>query len=264
MRKRVAIALVIACVLIPFVFAGGQKEPQAKGKIVIGVCMVTFNSPYATAMVKEWPRYCEEKGYGLVLLDSELNVQKEAQNMDTLIGKKVDVIAIVPVDAQGSRAAIKKAVDAKIPVICNNVTVDSPEEIGVRAFAGPSSYLQAQVAAREAIKRKPDANVVMITGTPGYSAAIERETGFTDTIKKEAPKMKMLDIQTGDWMREDTQRVMSDYITKYGKKIQIVYCHDDNMTVGAINALKAAGYTKDNRPIIVSCTAMPDGMEAIK
>ena len=76
--------------------------------------------------------------------------------------------------------------------------------------------------------------------------------------------MKILDVQTCNWSREEAQRVTSDFITKYGKQITMVYCADDNVSVGAVNAFKAAGYTKANRPRFVSLTAMPEFMELIK
>ena len=132
------------------------------------------------------------------------------------------------------------------------------------AFTGPNCYSEAEVVAHEAIRRNPTGRVVMITGTPGYSAAEDRKNGFLDTVMRVAPNMKILDIQSGNWMRDEAQRVMSDFITKYGDQIDIVYSHDDNMTVGVINALKDAGYTADKRPIILSVGAMADGLPAVQ
>jgi len=142
--------------------------------------------------------------------------------------------------------------------------VNDAAQLGVLAYTGPNSYTMAIVVAKEAISRMPTGRVVMITGTPGYSAAEDRKNGFLDTILKQAPNMKVLDIQSGNWMRDTAQRVMSDFITKYGDQIDIVYCHDDNMTVGAINALKDAGYTATKRPIILSMGAMADGLPAVQ
>jgi len=254
----------IACMFLVVFFAMTMVFVGESAAVKIGVASVTFTSPYASAMVKEYERYCKEKGYELIMLDSQLDIQKEAQNIDALMAKKVDIIIVVATDSEGSKAAIKKAINAGFPVMCSNATINDPEQIGIRAYTGPNYYSQAVVAGKEAIKLKKDAKAVMITGTPGYSAAEDRRNGFTDTIAKEAPEFKMLDIQSGDWMREDTQRVMSDFITKYGDEIELVYTHDDNMTVGAINALKAAGYTADKRPFVASIGGMADGLPAVK
>lgn len=253
--------LVVVLVLVAaMVFSSGTGEDRPK----VGIVYVTFSSPYASAMVKGYDKYAKEMDIDMTILDSQLDIQKESANMDSIIAMKPDVIIVAPVDGEGSKAAIKKAISKGIPVICSNVTVNDAAELGVLAFTGPNCYDEAVVVAREAIKLKPDGRVVMITGTPGYSAAEDRKNGFLDTIKKEAPQMKVLDIQSGNWMRDETQRVMSDFITKYGDQIDIVYTHDDNMTVGAINALKDAGYTATNRPIILSIGAMADGLPAVK
>ncbi|MCX6089383.1 MAG: sugar ABC transporter substrate-binding protein [Candidatus Atribacteria bacterium] len=264
MNKKIVLGIVMLSLCFALLLNMTGIASAEEGKVRLGVCMSTFTSPYASAMVKTFKSYCQEKGYDLVILDAQLDIQKEANNIDDLMAKKVNAIMVNAVDSEGSRAALKKAADAGFVVICSNTTVNNPQELGIRAYTGPNCYDEAVTAAKDAIKRNPKANVVMITGTPGYSAAIDREKGFTDTIAKEAPEMKMLDIQTANWMREDTQRVMSDYITKYGDKINIVYVHDDNMTVGAVNALKAAGYTLETKPIIISVGAMADGLPLIK
>lgn len=255
--KRLSL-FVVVLMLFPFVF--GFAAPKAK----VGIVYVTFSSPYASAMVKGYQKYAKEMNIDMTILDSQLDIQKEAANMDSIIAMKPDVIIIAPVDGEGSKAAVKKAISKGFPVICSNVTINDAAKIGVLAFTGPNCYDEAVVVAKEAAKRKPDGRVVMITGTPGYSAAEDRKNGFLDTIKKIAPKMKVLDIQSGNWMRDEAQRVMSDFITKYGDQIDIVYTHDDNMTVGAINALKDAGYTATKRPIILSIGAMADGLPAVK
>ena len=262
MKTKLVILFLFVSLIFSMVLVNGVAFAQ--DKITLGVCMSTFSSPYASAMVKVYRSYCAEKGYELIILDSQLDIQKEANNIDDLMAKKVNAIMVNAVDSEGSRAALKKAADAGFVVICSNSTVNNPDELGIRAYTGPQYYNQAVMAAKVAIQHNPKAKVVMITGTPGYSAANDREKGFTDTIAKDAPEMKMLDIQTGNWMREDAQRVMSDFITKYGDEIDIVYTHDDNMTVGAVNALKAAGYTLENKPFVVSIGAMADGLPLIQ
>ena len=265
----VSLIVFLACLIL---FAPGCRktaEPNlpketAQKKITIGVCMSTFTSPYASATVRELKRYTQEKGYGVIILDSQLDIQREAYNIENLMSRKVDIIIVNVVDSEGSRAALKKAAGTGFAVISSGSTVNRPEVIGIRAYTGSNYYDEAVVAAREAIKRKPDGKVVMITGTPGYSAVIEREKGFTDTISKEAPGMKILDIQSGNWMREEAQTVMSGFITKYGNKIDIVYAHDDNMAAGAVAALKAAGYVLENKPIVLSIGAMADGLPLVK
>ncbi len=262
---RVCLWLAAGCLLAVAAGCGGAETDSAEsGGRTVGVVMSTFTSPYAGAMIREFRRIGDERGLRLLLLDSQLDIRREAQHIDNLAGRGVDVLCVNAVDAVGSRAALRRAAESGIPVICSNSSVDEPEELGVRAYTGADYYQEAVVAAREALRRRPGGKIVMIAGTPGYSAAVERERGFRDTVEKEGPESVILDAQPGNWMREDAQRVMSDFITRYGREIDVVYCHDDNMTAGAVNALKAAGYTREDRPVVVSIGAMADGLELIQ
>ncbi len=226
--------------------------------------MSTFSSPYASATIREFQRYVPQMACELILVDSQLDIQKEASNLDNLMALKADAILVNVVDSKGSRSALRKAAKAGFLVISFNSAVDQPEALGVRAYTGPDCYREAVVAAEVAIRRTRNANAVMITGTPGYSAAIDREKGFTDTIARRAPGIKILDIQTANWMREDAQRIMADFITRYGDTIGIVYSQDDNMTAGAVAALQAAGYTLQNKPLVLSIGAMADGLPLVQ
>jgi ribose transport system substrate-binding protein len=257
--------LTLALAIILSIGGCDSRSPSTgKPKMTLGVSMSTFTSPYASAAVKEFKRFTQEQGYGLIILDAQNDIQREAFNIDNLMAKRVAALLVNTVDSKGSRASLRKAARRGIPVICFNSTVDRPEELGVRAYSGPQYYEQAVSAARVARQHNPDARVVMITGEPGYSAANEREKGFTDTLAREGPGLKMLDIQTANWTRENAQRVMSDFITKFGRDIDIVYSQDDNMTAGAVNALKAAGYQHDHRPFVISIGAMADGLPLVR
>ena len=261
---KALIVFLLFLLIITHIGCGRKAESSKETKIIIGVSMGSFSAPYAAASVKELKRYTQQKGYGLVLLNSDMDILKEANNIDNLMSRKVDAILVNVIDSKGSRVALKKAADAGFIVNCFGSSVTDVEALGIRAFTGPPYYEQGAKAAKAAIESKPDGKVVIVSGTPGYSATRERERGFLDTITKEGLGIKVLDIQSGNWMREDAQRLMSDYITKYGKQIDIVYALDDNMAAGVINALKAAGYTLQNKPLVLSIGAMADGLSLVK
>jgi ribose transport system substrate-binding protein len=252
------------CLAAALLVTGCQPAAIDSDTTTIGVCMSTFNSPYASAAVREFKRYAKEQQIELLLLDSQLDIQREASNIKTLIARGADAVLVNAVDSLGSRAAMKDAAQAGIPVLCFNSAVEEPEALGIRAYTGPRYYDQGVMAARSAAKLQSSGTAVMITGTPGYSAAIEREEGFTDTLRKENPEIRIRDVQTAQWMRENAQRIMSDFITKYGKEIDIVYSHDDNMTAGAVNALRTAGFTPNEKPLVVSIGAMSDGLPLVQ
>ena len=262
--KCLGAVAILACTVAALLAGCGSPASNTADTRTIGVCMSTSTSPYSGAMQRELKRLAGERKINLILLDSQLDIQTEARNIESLVARDVDAICVNAVDAIGSRAALRSAAESDVPVICSNSNVEKPEELGLRAYTGSDYYAQAVVAARQAIQRKPRGNIVMITGSPGYSAAVEREQGFRDTLTAEGQGMAVLDAQPGNWIREDAQRVMSDFITKYGAAIDVVYSQDDNMTAGAVNALKASGYTLETKPVVVSIGAMADGLTLIK
>jgi len=241
------------------------REPARNpNTLTLGVSMSTFTFPYASAAVREFKRYGREKEIDLILLDSQQDIQREDFNLDTLVSRNVDALLVNVVDSKGSRQALKKAAATGLPVLCFNSSVDSPESLGVRGYTGPQYYEQGAMAARVAGRLRSEGKAVIITGTPGYSASHDRKKGFTDTLAHEGLGIQVLDIQTAHWMRENAQRLMSDFIARYGTEIDLVYSQDDNMTAGAVNALRTAGYTPASKPTVISIGAMADGLPLVK
>ena len=241
-----------------------RQQDRDPDTVTLGVSMASFTAPYASALVREFKRYAGEEDFEILLLDSQHDIQREAFNIDTFVSRKVDALLVNVVDSKGSRAALKKAAATGLAVLCFNSGVDSPESLGIRAYTGPQYYEQGAMAARVAGRLDPAGKTVIITGTPGYSPTHDREKGFTETLARESPGVQVLDIQTAHWMRENAQRLMSDFITRYGKEIDIVYSQDDNMTAGAVNALRTAGYTPATKPAVISIGAMADGLPLVK
>jgi galactofuranose transport system substrate-binding protein len=106
-------------------------------------------------------------------------------------------------------------------------------------------------------------NIVELTGTSGSSVAMDRQKGFVDKLKEKAPDMKVIASQTGDFARANGQKVMENLLQSEGDKINAVYAHNDEMAIGAINAIKAAGKVPGKDIIIVSVDGTKDALQAI-
>ena len=135
----------------------------------------------------------------------------------------------------------------------------------VKSFSGPDNITQGARSAEIMCDKFKDmgiettAQVVQITGQPGYTTAIEREKGFDDRLPEVCPNVTVLETQPGDWNREKSQPVMEAFLVKYDE-IDGVYAGDDNMGVGALNAAKAAGA---DGIIFVGATNFAVGYEAM-
>lgn len=200
-----------------------------------------------------------------VVLDAGGDVARQIAQMEDLIQQEVDAIIIWPTNGEAVIPAVRKAHQAGIPVIVTNSNIAEPGFPFVKSFSGPDNITQGARSAEIMCDKfkemgiADEAQVVHITGQPGYTTAIERAKGFDDRLPEVCPNVTVLETQPGDWNREKSQQVMEAFLVKYDD-IDGVYAGDDNMGVGALNAAKAAG--RDGI-IFVGATNFAVGYEAM-
>ena len=200
-----------------------------------------------------------------VVLDAGGDVARQIAQVEDLIQQEVDAIIIWPTNGEAVIPAVRKAKKAGIPVIVTNSNIAEQGFEFIASFSGPNNITQGARAAEIMCDKFKDmgiageAQVVHITGQPGYTTAIERAKGFEDRLPEICPDVSVIDTQPGDWNREKAQKVMEAFLTKYDD-IDGVYAGDDNMGVGALNAARAAG--RDGI-IFVGATNFAVGYEAM-
>lgn len=197
-----------------------------------------------------------------VVLDAGGDVARQISQVRDLIQQQVDVIIIWPTDGQAVVPAVKRAVNAGIPVVVTNSNIAEAGQELIASFSGPNNIQQGAYAAEmmcDQLGGKGD--IVQITGQPGYTTAIERQKGFEDRLPEVCPDVKILDSQPGDWNREKAQRTMEGFLTSFDK-IDGVYAADDNMGVGALNAAKSED--REGEMIFIGATNFAVGYEAME
>jgi len=200
-----------------------------------------------------------------VVLDAGGDVARQIAQMEDLIQQGVDAIIIWPTNGEAVIPAVRKAYQADIPVIVTNSNIAEPGFDFVASFSGPDNITQGARSAEIMCDKftemgiEDEAQIVQISGQPGYTTAIERAKGFEDRLPEVCPNVTLLETQPGDWNREKSQQVMEAFLVKYDD-IDGVYAGDDNMGVGALNAAKAAG--RDGI-IFVGATNFSVGYEAM-
>lgn len=201
-----------------------------------------------------------------VVLDAGGDVARQIAQIEDLIQQQVQAIIIWPTNGEAVIPAVRKAKNAGIPVIVTNSNIAEAGFDFVKSFSGPDNITQGSRSAEimcEKFKEmgiETTAQVVQISGQPGYTTAIERQKGFDDRLPEVCPDVTVLETQPGDWNREKSQKVMEAFLVKYDK-IDGVYAGDDNMGVGALNAAKAAGR---EGIIFVGATNFAVGYEAME
>lgn len=264
MKRILTVLIVLMMAVSGMVFATGDAEATDDGTIVIGHTAnnVGIDSYQTTHDQVFRDTVAALEGVSAIQLDAGGDVALQINQVEDLIQKNVDVIVIWPVNGKAIVPAAKKAFDAGIPVLICNSLIDESGYQYVKGFAGPDTYeegVNAAVGMIEALDG--EGNVVELMGMPGYVTAIRRSEGFQDKIADDAPGIKILATEPTDWNREKATRVMENLLTKY-QNIDGVYVADDNIGIGALNALKEAGRAGDI--VMTSACMFGEGYDAME
>ncbi|RDB06054.1 sugar ABC transporter substrate-binding protein [Runella aurantiaca] len=234
-----------------------EKESGEK-KMVIGVTMLSMQNEFIVNVSDEMEKKAQELGIELITVDAERSALKQIEQVESFIAQKVDAIVMNPCEVEASSPAVTKALAAKIPII----NVNSETSTKPSAFVGSDDVESGRIAMKFiAEKLGGKGNVVMMHGYMGQAAQIKREQGARE-ILKQYPDLKLIAHQTGEWDRAKSMSLMENWIQSYGRDINAVFAQNDEMGMGAVNALTAAGM-KD-KVIVVSIDAIPDALQAVK
>jgi ABC-type sugar transport system substrate-binding protein len=271
-HKRSAVVLTTGMLALGLLTAcgggsGGDTDSGASGseKITMGFAQVGAESGWRTANTKSIQSAADEAGVTLKFSDAQQKQANQIQSIRSYIQQKVDVIAFSPVVESGWDTVLKEAKDANIPVVLTDRAVDSKDTTLYKTFLG-SDFVKEGVKAgewlvKESASATGDVNIVELQGTTGSAPAIDRQQGFKDAIAAD-PKLKIIASQTGDFTRAGGKQVMEAFL-KAHKDIDVMFAHNDDMGLGAIEAIEAAGKVPGKDIKIVTIDAVKDGMQAL-
>ena len=244
---------------------GSDTTKKDDGKITMGFAQVGAESGWRTANTKSVQEAAAAAGIELKFSDAQQKQENQIKAIRSYIAQKVDVIAFSPVVESGWDTVLKEAKDAKIPVILTDRAVDSKDTTLYKTFLGSDFVLEGKKAGEWLTKEyqgKTDTvNIVELQGTTGSAPANDRRSGFADVIKAD-PKFKVIASQTGDFTRAKGKEVMEAFL-KANPKIDVLYAHNDDMGLGAIEAIEAAGKKPGVDIKIITVDAVKDGMTAL-
>jgi simple sugar transport system substrate-binding protein len=260
-RRTLFAALAAASLTIAWPLTG-----YAQKKIVLGFSQIGAESEWRTANTESVKAAAKEAGIELKFSDAQQKQENQIKAIRSFIAQKVDVIAFSPVVESGWDTVLREAKAAKIPVILTDRAVDSKDTSLYVTFMGSDFTEEGRKAGRwlvEKVKGKTgDVNVVELQGTVGSAPAIDRKKGFEEAIKAE-PRIKIIRSQTGDFTRAKGKEVMEAFLKAEGKKINVLYAHNDDMAIGAIQAIEEAGLKPSKDITIISIDAVKGAFEAM-
>lgn len=232
----------------------------------IGFSQIGSESGWRAAETTVTKQEAKKRNINLKFSDAQQKQENQIRAIRSFIAQGVDAILLAPVVETGWDAVLQEAKDAKIPVVLldRNIRTEK-KDLYLTAVTSDQVY-EGKVAGEwlvKAVGNKP-CNVVELQGTTGSSPAINRKKGFDEAIAK-ASNIKVIRSQTGDFTRAKGKEVMESFIKAEngGKSICAVYAHNDDMMIGAIQAMKEAGLKPGKEILTVSIDAVPDIFKAI-
>ncbi|WP_315986508.1 galactofuranose ABC transporter, galactofuranose-binding protein YtfQ [Microvirga sp. Mcv34] len=237
----------------------------AQNKMTIGFSQVGSESGWRAAETKVSKLEAEKRGVDLKISDAQQKQENQIRAVRSFIAQGVDAIFIAPVVSTGWDAVLKEAKDAKIPVVLLDRSIDTKDDSLYLTAVTSDTVYEGKVAGEWLAKATGGkCNVVELQGTVGSSPAINRKKGFDEVVAAN-PGMKIVRTQSGDFTRTKGKEVMESFIKAEGggKNICAVYAHNDDMAIGAIQAIKEAGLKPGTDIKIVSIDGVPDIFKAM-
>ena len=260
-RRRVAPAAAMAVVALLAISAcgGGSNAPTQKK---IGLAISTLNNPFFVTLRDGAQKAATAGGVQLTVTDGANDNAKQADQISTFITQKVDVIIVNPTDSDAVVSSVQKANTAKIPVIA----VDRNSNGGTLASYIASNNVEAgKLGGQQLLKAVPaNAKVAMLIGIPGASAARDRGKGFTDAVADTSINTKgakLVAQQVANFKRDEALNVMQNILTA-NPDLAGVFAQNDEMALGAVQAIKAKGLT--GKVFVVGVDGVDDAKAAIK
>ncbi|GAB3443474.1 ABC transporter substrate-binding protein [Actinophytocola sediminis] len=261
MLKKITIAF--AAVLLTACGAGSSGDTSGDdGTITMGFAQVGAESGWRTANTKSVQEAAKAAGIELKFSDAQQKQENQIKAIRSYVQQKVDVIAFSPVVETGWDTVLLEAKRANIPVILTDRAIDSEDTSLYKTFLGSDFVEEGKKAAEWLLDNATGPQqVVELQGTTGAAPAIDRKEGFEEVIASR-PEVKIVASQTGDFTRSGGKQVMEAFL-RSTPDIDVVYAHNDDMGLGAIEAIKAAGKVPGKDIKIITVDAVKAGMEAL-
>jgi simple sugar transport system substrate-binding protein len=240
-----------------------EVKPEKKYEdLIVGYAQLGAESEWRVANTISIKETAQQLGVELRFLDAQQKQENQIEAIRKFIVQKVDVIGISPIVETGWDEVFQEAKNAGIPIILVDRRATVPDDLYV-SYLGSDFLEEGRNSARVMAKLvNGKANIVELAGTIDSAPANDRYTGFREILKS-YPEMQILDSQSGDFTLARGKEVMAAFLQRYGRKITAVFAHNDDMAIGAIQAIEEFGLKPGKDIKIVSVDAARGAFEAM-
>ena len=271
LRKKLRIMYIIMSILMLMVFlpaCGENDTPQDDPGLLLGFSQIGSESAWRIGNTKDIEDKADEYGISLMFENANQKQENQIAAIRRFIAYKVDVIAFSPIVEDGWDNVLLEAKNAGIPVILVDRDISTEEEGLTACLIGADFYKEGQMAGEYLIRKADElglkeVNIVEITGTDNSTPMRQRQAGFADAIAEDE-RMHVLESVDGDFLKSRGAECMKTLLEKYGDKIDVVYSHNDEMTLGALPEIEDAGYEPGKDIIIISIDGGQEAIDVLK
>ncbi len=246
--------------------SGSADAPAASGdkQLVVGFSQIGAESAWRTANTESIKSAATKHGVDLKFADAQQKQENQIKALRSFIAQDVDVIAFSPVVETGWEPVLTEIKKAGIPVVLTDRAVAVSDDSLYVTFIGSDFVEEGRRAAKWLVEKTGGkATIAELVGTPGSAPAIDRKKGFEEIIAAH-PEMKIIKSQSGDFTRAKGKEVMETFLkSPEGKSINVLYAHNDDMALGAIQAIEEAGLKPGTDIVIVSIDGVRGAFEAM-
>lgn len=261
MKKFFVFILMVGMFTSQMVFANGTSESGSKKQYKVGVSVDTRNEykNLFIAAIEKHPQVLDGT-VKVTIFDAQGDMNKQLNDFETMSASGYDGIIMIPRDTEGGAGAVKIAHDAGIPVIVANARVNSDL---VRAHIISDDVLGGKLEAEALLEQIGDSgNIVQFRGPIGGSGEIDRGKGNAEVLAN-YPNVEIIESQTANWSRAEALTIMEDWLTAHPGEIAGILAQNDEMALGAIQAIKGASLDINDFGV-VGIDGINDALKAVK
>ena len=243
---------------------GNEKKADGQGTLTVGFSQIGAESGWRTANTESIKSEAAKRGIDLKFADAQQKQENQIKALRSFIAQGVDVIAFSPVVETGWEPVLREIKAASIPVILTDRAVDVSDDSLFTTFIGSDFVEEGRRAGNWVVKATGGkGNIAELQGTPGSAPAIDRKKGFEEVLAKN-PDLKIIKSQSGNFTRAQGKEVMEAFLkSPEAKSINVLFAHNDDMALGAIQAMEEAGIKPGTDILVISIDGVRAAFEAM-
>lgn len=269
-KRLKGLTILVSCLSLIFPVSACKKNDSSQNdpNLLLGFSQIGSESAWRIGNTNDIEQQAENYGISLMFENANQKQENQIAAIRRFIAYKVDVIAFSPIVEDGWDNVLTEAKDAGIPVILVDRDISTEKEGLTTCLIGADFYKEGMMAG-EYLIRKADAlgldhvNIVEITGTDNSTPMRQRQAGFADAIAGDE-RMQILESIDGDFLKSRGAECMRSLLEKYGDEIDVVYSHNDEMTLGALPEIEKAGFVPGKDMIIISIDGGQEAIDVLK